>query len=401
MGIINFLRTKNTNSPTIKNRFTEDFYRENDYRLGKKQINKLRTDWMAYADNIPPYPNTYSGQGIVTCAGGYMYVTCAWVNISMLRKVGCSLPVELWYAGNEINESMIIKFKELGVVCKNCNDYSQTLIKGFAMKPFSILNSSFKEVLFLDADNNCVKDPTYLFKSDEYIKSGTIFWPDSWATPSSNPIWKIIGCESNTTKEQESGQLLLNKEKCWKELNLCIYYNKNSEVYYKMLLGDKDTFKFAWLALKSKYYMIPTPLGFSGYTNLKHDFYGMTLVQHDTQGDVVFLHRNSLKWGQTKNDEVLWTTIRKIKGKHVKYKSIILGSGNDVINLESIEGDIEIISFSSLFGNYESDCLQFLKELRSSSAYSDFLQHINLYYVRRTYMHDLSYAFEKGGFSKS
>ncbi|MFC0513475.1 hypothetical protein ACFFGT_04660 [Mucilaginibacter angelicae] len=382
----------------VRNRFTEDFYRENNCRLSGRRIRKMRNDWIAYASSIPPYPNVYSGRGIVICAGGYMYVTCAWINISMLRKSGCSLPVELWHEGGEINESMKMKFKELGVICKDCKDYSQDSLKGYAMKPFSILNSSFKEVLFLDADNNCVKDPTYLFDSKEYLKSGTIFWPDAWTTPDSNPIWKIIGCKSDNSKEQESGQILIDKEKCWKELNLCIYFNENRELYYKFLLGDKDTFKFAWMALKKEYYMISTPLSYAGYTTSNMDFYGMTMVQHDDNGEPVFLHRNLLKWGQMKNDEMLWTTIRKINGDNVRFKPITLKSGNSVINMVSIEGEIECMSFRELFGDYELNCLQVLKELRSCKSYLDFLTHIILYQTRRTSMEDLSQSFERGAY---
>src|SRR5262245_20246474 len=99
------------------------------------------------------------------CAGGVTYFTCAWINISMLRKSGCILPIEVWYSGMELNDEVIERLKGLDVTCRNCKDYSELNITGFMMKPFAILHSGFREILLLDADNSCVTDPTFLFDS--------------------------------------------------------------------------------------------------------------------------------------------------------------------------------------------------------------------------------------------
>ena len=50
---------------------------------------------------IPPYPGGFKGRGITICAGGFTYFTNAWVLIRMLRKLGCELPVQFWYYGDE------------------------------------------------------------------------------------------------------------------------------------------------------------------------------------------------------------------------------------------------------------------------------------------------------------
>jgi hypothetical protein len=52
-----------------------------------------------YIDTIGPYPSGYDGRGIVTCAGGTGYNTCAWVLINRLRDLGCRLPIQVWYLG--------------------------------------------------------------------------------------------------------------------------------------------------------------------------------------------------------------------------------------------------------------------------------------------------------------
>lgn len=162
---------------------------------------------------------------------------------------GCVLPIELWYIGDEMTAGTIEALKPLNVTCRNALDHNPTSLSGYALKPFAIIHSSFREVLFLDADNNSPFDPVYLFDSVEYHSYGVIFWPDFWRTHPDNPIWEITDSSDYQTFEQESGQILINKERCWRELNLCLYFNYKEKDYYRMLLGDKDTFKFAWLAL--------------------------------------------------------------------------------------------------------------------------------------------------------
>lgn len=46
-----------------------------------------------------PFPGHFKGRGIVTCAGG-SYLAGSWVNINVLRKLGCTLPIQLWYLGD-------------------------------------------------------------------------------------------------------------------------------------------------------------------------------------------------------------------------------------------------------------------------------------------------------------
>jgi len=82
----------------------------------------------------------------------------------------------------------------------------------------------------LDADNTCGVNPEFLFHVGEYEKYGAIFWPDFWETSKDNPIWEIAGVKYREMKEQESGQIIINKERCWKELNLCLYFNKMNKI---------------------------------------------------------------------------------------------------------------------------------------------------------------------------
>jgi alpha 1,2-mannosyltransferase len=330
--------------------------------------------WKNYVNDIPAYPGNFEGKGIVICAGGIHYFTCCWVLLNVLRKYHkCTLPVQIWYAGNELTQSAIDALKEIGASCHNFLDYENDFeLKGWMLKPLAIKLSSFKEVLFLDADNIPVVNPEFLFQSPGYKESGAMFWPDFWQTDNNNPIWQITGHEPVTMKEQESGQLLIDKEKCWREINLTVYFNRNSFIYYNLLLGDKDTFRFAWMALKSGFHFISHEVASCGYVNFGGIFLGHTMVQHSPDGQICFLHRNLLKWSETSLDSVSWAMIKQFKKDAVdkQYIRFRLNNGHLYMNLE---GDVETFVFRDLFGDMENLCLKYLRDLRKSRLYQDFV----------------------------
>jgi len=72
------------------------------------------------------YPfDRFEGRGIVTCAGGLRYFTCAFVLISVLRKhFRCSLPIQVWHlGGREITDEMRLLLSEYA------DTYGQALIR--------------------------------------------------------------------------------------------------------------------------------------------------------------------------------------------------------------------------------------------------------------------------------
>jgi len=336
--------------------------------------------------SAPPHMSPES-RGIVICGGGVRFFTCAWINIQVLRKHGCILPIELWHLDNEINDELREELARLGVECRNLTSVT-SLVKdplskstnNYTMKPLSILHSKFTKVLFLDADNVCVADPTYLFEQEHFTKHGAAFWPDFWKTDRANPIWRLIDNRNYTVPEQDSGQLLVDKSMCWKELNLCCYFNQNCELYYRFLHYDKDTFKFAWLALKKPFSMAPFETAVCGYVGHAGNFIGTTMVQHDFDGNIIFLHRNILKWDVTRNFEFIWEQIRQFK-TNSQIKEYYLGrqSSNGETSM-NLCGDIEVIDFTVLFPKLEEMCLHFLRELRESPFYYRFLIS---YYIAR------------------
>lgn len=244
-----------------------------------------------FLSSIGEYPDTYHGRGIVICAGGERYFTNAWISISLLRHVGCQLPIQLWYLGKEeLDPHMEELVAPLGVECVDAmavrERHPARILRGWEVKPFAILHSPFRDVMLLDADNFVTKNPEFLFDSWEYREVGALFWPDQGRMACDNAAWEIFGVPFTDEPEVESGQLVIDKKRCWRALCLTKHYNDYSDFYYHYVYGDKETFHFAFRKAAQPYAMTPFAMRLDGGTFFQHDF----------AGDVLFQHRNRAKW---------------------------------------------------------------------------------------------------------
>lgn len=356
--------------------FNTDGYRVTGSDFSNENIETLRNHWKDFIRTIGDYPpKKYHGRGIVFTAGGLKYTTCLWISINRIRSLQCHLPIEVWFVGNEVSQEVIEEFKFLNVVFKNFFEIinpSSFTAAGFALKPLSILHSSFEEVLFLDADNIPLIDPSILFSHSGYLEHGAMFWPDYWKTEATNPIWEIIEASPSQEPEQESGQLLINKKRCWRELELTNYFNKHGKYYYRLLYGDKDTFKISWIALNKSYHMIKIDPGSCG-TIVNNIFFGNTIVQYNDEGHVAFLHRNLLKWDITGRAERAWI-YTKAFATSAKNKGYVFRDLSSMSYLD-IKGDVLLEKSGTEIVKLEIYCLAILDEWRNSSTFSNYLRY--------------------------
>ena len=205
----------------------------------------------AFIERIGAYPGGFHGRGIVTCGGGIKYGACVWTLVKLLRHHGCELPIEVWCLDDDEHDPEWVELlKPVGVTCINARELLKThphrRLRGWELKPYAIKHSRFREVLFLDADNAPVRDPSFLFDTSEYQETGTLFWPDpaKFKTFPNSSRWRVFGLPYRKSPDQESGQLLVDKSRCWKALCLCNWYNEHSDFYYRHVYGDKETFSF-------------------------------------------------------------------------------------------------------------------------------------------------------------
>lgn len=269
----------------------------------------------ALLQSAQPYPTThFQGRGIVLCAGGDRYFPCAWVCIRMLRHLGCQIPIELWHRGPaEINAEMAGLVAPWGVQCVDAYAVARAhpvrRLDSWELKPYAIMHSGFAEVLYLDADNVPVRDPTFLFATPAYHGAGALFWPDrsmgegdahSWLR---REAWDICRVPYRSEPEIEAGQLLIDKRRCWLPLQLVMHLNEYSDFYYAYFYGDKDTFHLAWRRAGQEYALVPH--------RPRTLLVDIVLVHFDPDGELLFQHRNRDKW-------TLTGTNQRIPGFHLE-----------------------------------------------------------------------------------
>jgi hypothetical protein len=253
-----------------------------------------------FITNPPPFPaESFNGRGVVICAGGEQYFTCAWICINRLRRIGCTLPVELWHLGStEWNAEMEELLKPFNVTCKNASDYLKDFppanLINWELKPYAILHSEFKEVLYLDADNFALVNPEFLFTTEPYLETGSLFWCDRYMGRGKGvpwlkrEAWEVLRIPFRDEPEFETGQMLIDKETCWYPLSLCMHINEHSDYYYYFFYGDKDTFHLAWRKLGVEYGLVPHP-----NKSLAID---AVIIQHNLDEQPLFQHRSGDKW---------------------------------------------------------------------------------------------------------
>jgi FkbM family methyltransferase len=264
------------------------------------------------------YPDTHHGRGIVTVAGGARYFTCAYVLLSLLRRHGCTLPVEVWCLDEgEIDGRMrelLLAFG--GVTIVNAAMVADMLppderpkrLQGWECKTLAIQHSVFREVLFLDSDQLPARDPTYLFDLPEFAEHGAVFWPDyepeGWRV--TERAFRVAGLDVPGKRRKpdwynptdydawETGQILIDKSRHWTGLKLWQWFGDHAEYWYQgcvtgkgrdLVYGDKDTAYLAWHTLRIPFALAPAA-GWLGTVNVSGCF-----VQHDMSGQVVFHHR--------------------------------------------------------------------------------------------------------------
>ncbi|KAG1697827.1 hypothetical protein DVH05_015781 [Phytophthora capsici] len=235
-------------------------------------------------------------------------IPSAYATIRALRDVlDCSLPIEIWYRPDEIKDpKMLNSLRNLSQSSPiSFHPITDPVAKRFVAKVYAIRNSFFDRVLFLDADNVPVRDPSFLFNSSEVLENGALFWPDFWHPDSTifglhsrSLLWELLDMPFVDMFEQESGQLLVDRRLHAAPLDLVYFYathDPNFLVHYKLVWGDKDLFRLAWLKLNATFSMVETPPAMAGMMTEFSAFCGMTMVQHDPDGNILFLHRNKHK----------------------------------------------------------------------------------------------------------
>lgn len=239
--------------------------------------------------DVEPAGENFAGRGIVIVGGG-KYFPSTYVTLSVLRHIGCTLPVELWHLDGELSRREQNLLNRRGCRCINGQAHGRangfpwhdSWWKGWQLKAYAIRHASFHEVLYLDADSYPIRDPEFLFHEPDYLRHGAVFWPDletsSSLLPPDRPA--VFGAPPLADLPCESGQLLIDKRRCWRELQLALFLNAHADYTYRWLWGDKDTFPIAWRRLGREYARLWPRAAKTPQAVLQFDSHGKAIFQH-------------------------------------------------------------------------------------------------------------------------
>ena len=252
-------------------------------------------------------------------------------NVLNIRQLNSRLPIEIWEVGEEISRPVRNELSKIeNLTFKNVNDYCDQGAhwKGFQIKAFILFHTGFEEVMLCDADIIVRQNPDSIFEDKNYIKTGTYFFKDlekwrfsgltswwvqlrqklfykkftsasfflnrkKWLTailpeksPFFPPEWDYMYLNyipSTPVKEalQESGVVLMSKEKHRDSVQNIYDLNNNHQETYKYVWGDKETFWIGCVMANKAFYFNSS----SGYRlkktgNLTQDYNGKIFFSH-------------------------------------------------------------------------------------------------------------------------
>lgn len=220
--------------------------------------------------------------GIVIVAGRSLYLSYAYSTIRRIRDLGCTLPIQLWHIGEhelsgnsrEIFSPYGVEFVDVEKVNAETGDL--TTLGGWQVKSMAIKRCPFRHVLLLDADSVPLINPESLFDSEQYRESGAIFWPDA-PNPEYPSIPQCFGIEGYSPIE--AGQLMVDKVRHWRGVQLVTWLNSQSDFFYSILYGDKDLWGLGFQFLGIPY-TTPPSCAVRSYGLEHHWFDGAVAFTH-------------------------------------------------------------------------------------------------------------------------
>jgi hypothetical protein len=215
------------------------------------------------AVGIKPDKATWTKEaGIVTAGGGDFYWPQVVTLVRTLREVGCTLPIEVWYRGDQepVREADVAG---MGVELCDTVATGEMLgdnrcgrhIHGWAQKIYALVHSSFRRALFLDADVYAAADPTFLI--GEIERHGFVYWRDQFGAEK-HVTWAMIWPDGRRVRglnervqPVQGGQMGFDRgcPDAWRTLLLTHWLCQHSEyVFRAAAYGDQDCARIALAA---------------------------------------------------------------------------------------------------------------------------------------------------------
>ena len=276
--------------------------------MDQLDIERMKNAHANFITDIRKLPATHGPvynpgtRGIVTTASESLLPTLT-VSLHMLRKTGSTLAVEIFLKSPNAHTDAFCSyvFPNLNAKCLYLSDIfnratTTVALSTYQYKIFSILFSSFEDVLLLDSDAWPISNPEPLFHSMPFTDVGMVLWPDFWYASESPYFFEIAKIKDPPTLETrpatESGEIMYSKSKHGYGIMLATYYNYYGPDYYYLLQsqggpgqGDKETFPWAATALGEQYYFVDHQVTSLGRHDSSGEYVGTGMVQYDPVQD--------------------------------------------------------------------------------------------------------------------
>lgn len=229
---------------------------------------------------------SWSGRGIVTCAGGWRFLAGVYAMARVVRWLGCDYPIHTYYLGanGEFDPCFPAVTAGLGVEWVDATPLPMRRRGGWELKAHAVSAAPWREVLFLDADCYPALDPRRLFDFPQYRAAGALFWPDDGGAANGAPLepgqFERFGVPHRHEPDFESGQMVIDKARHAPALAAARWFSDHSDYAYHHLYGDKSTWHLAWRAAGAPYHLCP-PVR----------WHNVAFLQHDPDGRVALVHR--------------------------------------------------------------------------------------------------------------
>jgi hypothetical protein len=229
----------------------------------------------------PPPPN--GTRGIVISAGG-RYADWGLVNARWIRDSNCQLPIQVWHLGpKEIPPRLVKHFKALDVELVDAHEvrtrHWHHALKGWSLKQYAAMRCPFQFVLSLDADAFLTAPPELIFDDADFQWTPAFFCADVANCRKSN--WAYFYANVPLPKqEMESGFFAWDRcnPAVWQAIQMTHWIAEHSEVWDKILHGDKDRAYLAFNTFKTPYLFADQPqwLGWG----IRHFWKGQPICDH-------------------------------------------------------------------------------------------------------------------------
>ncbi len=243
---------------------------------------------------------------IVACSD--KYAQDLYASLRIIRELHRStLPIQVWHSGDELSQNAIDKLSSIrDLTFHDIVDYYPKEAKeyrGYHIKGLMLYATSFEKVLLMDADVVFFQDPAVLLNHKKMLKHAAYFFRDredfKFHDFNKSMIWyhdryftssftyedrrnfflHLIPEKSQfipddwchywysekdqlkfpiPSEHQEAGCIAMDKSRCPIGCQLIKVLNENHRLFYKYILGDKETYWLALAASKEPFYVNPT-----------------------------------------------------------------------------------------------------------------------------------------------